>query len=62
MSVINLPNSGLGWDFRQCPNAPIPGAIGGHEYGGAQYLFLYQGAEFVVGDLHIHALKSTDWA
>lgn len=60
MSVINLPNSGLGWDFRQCPNAPIPGAIGGHEYGGAQYLFLYQGAEFGAGDLHIHALKSTD--
>ncbi len=60
MSVINLPNSGLGWDFRQCPNAPIPGAIGGYEYAGAQYLFLYQGAEFGVGDLHIHALKSTD--
>jgi hypothetical protein len=60
MSVINLPNSGLGWDFRQCPNAPIPGAIGGHEYGGAQYLFLYQGSEFGAGDLKIHALKSTD--
>ena len=59
-TTVDLPDSGLGWDFRQSPNAPIPDASGAFEYAGNQYLFLFQGSEFGIGDLRIHVHKSTD--